>query len=91
MTRRNGSLLAGAKGNEEEMTWYEEVKQIWGECTREEAEALLWSCTAFPCCSVETIYKQLEEIKEKSSGDFNRAIQICENELNAALNKGEKK
>jgi len=33
-------------------TCIEFVNRIWGKCTVEEADALLWICTAYPCASI---------------------------------------
>ncbi len=66
-------------------TCYEFVRRVWGSCTDEQADTLLWSCTAFPCCDVPHLEKQLLDIKEKSGGDFEKAWRIAEKETNEAM------
>ena len=66
-------------------TCIEFVNRIWGKCTVEEADALLWICTAYPCASIPHIEKQLKDIKEQSGGNIGKAVQICEEEMEVAM------
>ena len=67
------------------MDWLDEVREIWGKCTEQEASDLLWMCTAFPAADVEHVKKQLVDIKEKSGGDYDRALAIADAEIGEAM------
>ena len=45
----------------------------------------LFQVTAFPCTSVEHIVKQIEEMADKSGGDWELAMEIADEELDAAM------
>jgi hypothetical protein len=66
-------------------TCFEFVRRIWGSCSKEEMDGLLWSCTAFPCASPEIIEKQLLEIKQKSGGNYKKAMVIADEETQEAM------
>lgn len=66
-------------------TCCEFVKRIWGTCTLEQMDGLLWHCTAFPCISVSELEAQLKEVKKQSGGDYNKAMATAEKEIDQAL------
>jgi hypothetical protein len=66
-------------------TCIEFVNRVWGECSLEEADILLWNCTAFPCADISHIEKQLKDIKERSGGNVGKAVHICDEEMEIAL------
>ena len=70
---------------EHAMTGLEFVRHVFGPCTIDEGEALLWECTAYPCCDVAHIKKQLLYIKEKSGGNVGKALAIADAETKAAM------
>ena len=45
----------------------------------------LMTATAFPCAGGEHVAKQLEEMAEKSGGDWRRAMAIADEEMEAAM------
>ena len=57
-------------------TWNDLVRRFWGDCTDNEAGALLWSCTAFPFASVRHTAKQLRDLRKKAGGDIQKAIDM---------------
>jgi hypothetical protein len=66
-------------------TCEEFVTRIWGPHTEEQLEGLLWHCTAFPCVDIETLEKQLKKVKEQSGGNYKKAMEIAEKEINEAM------
>ena len=68
-----------------EETVKEFVSRVWGEHTEEQREGLLWHCTAFPCIGVQELEKQLKEVKLKSGGDYDIAMQQAEELINKAM------
>ena len=60
------------------------VTRIWGPCTEEQREGLLWHCTAFPCVDVEYLEKQLKKVKKDSGGDYDIAMAQAEKQINEA-------
>lgn len=68
-----------------EETCREFIERIWGKCTKEQMEGLLWHCTAFPCIDIDELEKQLEEVKRKSGGDYNLAMAQAEKEIEEAM------
>ena len=66
-------------------TCHEFVERIWGKCTKEQMEGLLWHCTAFPCVDVDELEKQLKKVKEQSGGDYNIAMATAEKEIEEAM------
>ncbi len=70
---------------ENSMTGLEFVRHIFGPCAMDEAESLLWTCTAYPMCSVELVKEQLLDIKDKSGGDVGKALAIADAETKAAM------
>jgi len=69
-------------------TCYEFVKRIWGECTLEQMDGLLWHCTAFPAIGVDELELQLKRVKKQSGRDYDKAMAIAEKEINQALPSG---
>lgn len=67
------------------MTYIDLVNHIWGPCTDDEADALLWSCTAFPCIDREELEKQLAKVKADSGGDFALAMTQAEDAISEAM------
>ena len=61
------------------------VERIWGKCTKKQMEGLLWHCTAFPCIDVEELEKQLKEVKEKSGGNYDVAMEQAEQSIQRAM------
>ena len=67
-------------------TGQEFVERIWGrKASDEELDGLLWHCTAFPCVGVEELEKQLIKVKEKSGGDYDKAMEQAEESINEAM------
>ena len=66
-------------------TWIDLVHQHWGKCTDQAADALLWSCTAFPVDDHYEVAKQLKVIRDRSGGDVQKAIDICRDEYDEGL------
>ena len=66
-------------------TCREFVERIWGDCTEEQMEGLLWHCTAFPCIGVDELEKQLKKVKKQSGGDYGIAMATAEREIEQAL------
>jgi len=62
----------------ENETVKEFVTRIWGTCTDDQMEGLLWSCTAFPCIGIEELERQLSKVKINSNGDYNVAMKQAE-------------
>ena len=67
-------------------TYIDLVKRIFGECNDELADALLWTCTAFPFNDNEGLIKQLKKVKLDSGGDFGLAMKQAD-EAMAKANK----
>jgi len=65
------------------------VERIWGNVTNEECEGLLWHCTAFPSVDWDELEIQLKKVKEKSGGDYDKAMEQAERAINKAM-KGDK-
>lgn len=61
------------------------VDRVWGKCSEEQMEGLLWHCTAFPCVDVEELEQQLVKVKEQSSGNYDVAMAQAEEQINKAL------
>ena len=68
-------------------TYIELVKRIWGRdnCTDRQADALLWSCTAFPFSDNEGLLKQLEKAKADFGGDFDLAMKQADEATEKAM------
>ncbi len=63
-------------------TFIEMVKRHFPSATDDEAESILWECTAFPCCSIEHTELQLAEMAVKSSSP-GHAIYHAHSEMDA--------
>ena len=61
------------------------VTRIWGPCTEEQREGLLWHCTAFPCVDVEYLEVQLKRVRADSGGDYETAMAQAEKQINEAM------
>jgi hypothetical protein len=67
-------------------TWLQLTRRIWGETlTDDQADALLWSCTAFPCIGQKLVEKQLESAKLKSNSDFSLAMKQADDDMRQAM------
>lgn len=47
------------------MTWYDLVRQYFPDATDKQCSFILWECTPFPCCGVDTVKEYLQEYKNK--------------------------
>ena len=71
--------------NAKKETCVEFVRRVWGECTEDEADSLLWNCTAFPMASVEHVEKQLLQAKVDSGGIVGLAMQQADEVVEKAM------
>ena len=66
-------------------TWLQFTKRIWGcEISDDAAEALLWTCTAFPCIAAKDVAIQLRKAKQASGGCFSIAMKQAEEAMSKA-------
>lgn len=70
--------------NENE-TVREFIDRVWGKCSKEQMEGLLWHCTAFPCVDAEELERQLVKVKEQSGDDYDVAMAQAEEQIEQAL------
>jgi len=73
------------------MTGQELVKDVFPDATDQQASDAIWQLTSFPFGSpkdgidAQAWYrKMLEEYREKSGGDIDKAFEIAEQEIDAA-------
>ena len=71
--------------NRKNETAREFVNRVWGECSEEQMDGLLWHCTAFPFVDVEELERQLVKVKEQSGGDYDVAMAQAEEQIDAAM------
>lgn len=56
-----------------------------GDATGKEYEDFLFHATCFPFCSVDRVKEMINELKEKANGDFQTAMEIADEEIDAAM------
>lgn len=56
-----------------------------GDLTDKEYGDFLFHATCFPFCSVDRVREMINELKEKANGDFQAAMKIAEEEIDAAM------
>ncbi len=66
-------------------TYNQLAKRIFGDLTDDQAEVLLWHCTAFPCNSTEQLKIQLAKVREESGGDFALAMQQATDDIEESM------
>lgn len=66
------------------MTYIELAQFVFPGATTEQAESLLWNCTAFPFDVPEGIEKALREAYAASGGDVDKALAWSYEELDKA-------
>ncbi len=66
-------------------TYIQLANRIFGKLTDDQADTLLWHCTAFPCIDNEMLINQLTKIKEESGGDFAIAMKQADDSIKAAM------
>ena len=66
-------------------TCREFVERIWGKCTEDQMEGLLWQCTAFPFIDVDELEEQLKKVKEQSDGNYDKAMATADRETEEAM------
>jgi len=69
-------------------TWskYEDkIRSLFPGVTGEQAEDLLWCCTAFPFNGIDNAMKQLEEMSERSGRNFSKAMEIAHKDVEEAM------
>lgn len=62
----------------------EAVTETFPEVPDAEVGDFLMSCTAFPCCDAETVLRQLQELRAKTS-NYKACYGIVEEEMNQAM------
>jgi hypothetical protein len=69
------------------MTWLEAVHKLWPGITDEEADAVLWSATAFPMADPKTVIKQVMRARRVGRGMVRPAILRAERDMDQAMRK----
>lgn len=66
-------------------TYLQFAKRIFGDCTSDQADLLLWHCTAFPCINLEELETQLTQVRLDSGGDFALAMKQADEVMEKAM------
>ena len=68
------------------MTYLDVVRKIWGPCSNEEANSLLWGATAYPFADLKYTVAQLRRARRMASS-ISEAIAIACRELDEAMER----
>jgi glutamate racemase len=55
-------------------TWIDYAKRLFPNANDRTADAVVWSCTAFPFVSTRLVMRQLERARRQSRGDVHVAL-----------------
>ena len=61
------------------------VRTLWSHLDDEQFDALLWSCSSYPCGSIEDEAKELTELHARHNGDFQAAMDEAYKALDDAM------
>ena len=62
-------------------TFIQMVKRYFPDVDDDQADTLLWHCTAFPAASADHIERQIKEYAEKSGADWRLAMDLAHEDL----------
>lgn len=79
--------MNNAKTEQDRTTWLEFARQHWPGISDDDAERILWECTAFPFADVETVKRQILESHSGSGGDVDLAISQSHAALDQAMSE----
>lgn len=63
------------------------VHKYFPDATDIQVEAIIMGCTAFPFVAEAQVLKSLKSLGRYSGGDINKALQMCDDELDIAMAK----